>query len=257
MLLKRIIIIGAGNVATHLAIALKNSGYIIQQIFSRNMVNAEVLSRMVDAEPVGALENIDEDADLYIISVSDAKIEEVAEKLSVKKGVVLHTAGSIDISVLKKFELYGVLYPFQTFTRDKVIDFLKVPVLIEGNNALALSSISDLANRISETVEVVDSKKRKSLHIAAVFVNNFVNHIYVLANDLVEKEGLDFSLLKPLILETTQKALSMNPLYAQTGPARRADIEVIEQHLNMLGTDSLHYRIYELISQSIMNRYPL
>jgi predicted short-subunit dehydrogenase-like oxidoreductase (DUF2520 family) len=248
---QKIVMIGAGNVATHLCIALRNAGYIIPQVFSRTISNAECLAPLVDAEAIDSLSEIDTQADLYIISVSDSAIQEVAREMPDVSGVVVHTAGSIEMNALDRFPLHGIMYPFQTFTREKELEFSQVPVLVEGNASLSKKMVWDVANAISDKVQKANGSKRKTLHISAVFACNFVNHLYALADDLLEKEGLNFSMLEPLIKETTQKALSMKPVHAQTGPATRGDREVMNNHMEALNSGTFHHDIYALLSESI------
>jgi predicted short-subunit dehydrogenase-like oxidoreductase (DUF2520 family) len=248
---QKIVMIGAGNVATHLCLALKNAGCHILQVYSRDLSNAECLAPLVEAAAIDALSEVRTDADLYIISVSDSAIEEVALGMPDVGGVVVHTAGSIDMAVLDRFPLHGVLYPFQTFTREKELDFEQVPLLVEGNVSASKRLVAEVANAISSNVQKANGEKRRTLHISAVFACNFVNHLYALADELLEKEGLDFSMLAPLIKETTQKALSMKPAHAQTGPARRGDKAVMHHHIEALNSGTFHHDIYVLLSESI------
>ncbi len=253
--MKDVIIIGAGNVGTHLALALKNAGYFIKQVFSRDMANAKCLADLVNAEAISEIEMIHTKAAYYIIAVSDAKITLIADDLPDVKGIVVHTAGSIPLSVLEKFSSHGVLYPFQTLTKDRSIEFTKVPILIEGNNKVVCNELNNLASSITGEVHPVDSEKRALLHIAAVFSSNFANHMYSISQQILEKSGLDFNILKPLITETAQKAISMNPIDAQTGPAKRKDFEIIGKHLEDLHDSKLIKEIYSTVSKSIVNTY--
>lgn len=252
---KTIVIIGAGNVATHLSMALKNAGYPILQVFSRKIDNAFTLASLVEAKAIDKLSDIEREADLYIIAVSDVAIGQVVEAMPEVKGVVAHTAGSVDMDVLNRFVRYGVIYPFQTLTKEKELDFRKVPLLIEENGSVARRILLELANAISDHVQKANSAKRKTLHIGAVFSSNFVNHLYAIAYELLKKEGLDFSLLEPLIKETTQKALTMSPIDAQTGPARRGDRAVMERHKELLNSNSFYHEIYSILSESISKMY--
>lgn len=253
--MKEIVIIGAGNVATHLTLAFKNAGFIIKQVFSRNISNADCLATLVDAEPISDLKSIYKEAAFYVISVSDAAIKQVVEDMPQVQGIVVHTAGSVPLLVLEKFEKHGVLYPFQTFTKDRGVDFINVPVLVEGNRSDVRHALVDLASSISENVQKANSNKRATLHVAAVFSSNFVNHMFAISQDLMTKSSLDFNLLKPLIAETTQKALSMNPIDAQTGPARRKDFGIMQDHLEKLNETEIYKEIYGLISKSIVETY--
>ncbi|WP_088655279.1 Rossmann-like and DUF2520 domain-containing protein [Geofilum rhodophaeum] len=251
----KVVIIGSGNVATHLGMALKNTGCIILEVFSRQMHNAECLAAMLEARAGTDLSKINREADLYLLSVSDASISAVAAALPPLKGVVAHTAGSIGMEELERFPLHGVLYPFQTFTKEKEVDFKTVPVLYEGNRSASRKMLNEVALSISGKVQKASGARRKALHVAAVFACNFVNHLYTLANDLMEKEGLDFSLLEPLIRETTQKALTMKPADAQTGPARRGDRLVSQAHLETLEAYPAQHDVYALLSESIFRYF--
>jgi predicted short-subunit dehydrogenase-like oxidoreductase (DUF2520 family) len=253
--MEKVVMIGAGNVATHLSIALKNEGFTILQVYSRDISNADCLASLLDAEAIDDFAAISTDADLYIISVSDSAISEVVKAMPKVNGVVAHTAGSVELSVLERFPLHGVFYPFQTFTRDKELDFRKVPILVEGNVSVSRNLLLNVAGTISHNVQKADGKKRKALHISAVFACNFVNHLYALADELLEKEGLDFSMLEELIKETIQKAISMKPAHGQTGPARRSDRQVMQVHLDELESGTFHYDIYRLLSESIMKMH--
>ncbi|MDG5800374.1 DUF2520 domain-containing protein [Marinilabiliaceae bacterium ANBcel2] len=250
--MKTITVIGSGNVATHISVALKVSGYTIKEVYSRSMLNASQLADKVDAVALDNISSINKECDLYIISVADNSIEGVVENMPHVKGVVAHTAGSVDVSVLKRFESYGVFYPFQTFTKDKALNFKEIPILVEANNLESQSFLMDIAKTISGRVEKADGKKRALLHVSAVFACNFVNHLYTHAHNLLELGNLDFSLLQPLIEETTQKALSMDPHKAQTGPAVRNDKKVMDKHLSMLDKEGYSYKLYELLSESIV-----
>lgn len=251
----KIVIIGSGNVATHLTIALHNAGYEILQVYSRDITNADILAQMVDAAAIDDIGKVNVTADFYFISVSDRYIDDVARQMPLVKGVVAHTAGSVDMSILNKFDLHGVFYPFQTFTKDKELDFKEVPVLVEGNISHARRVLMEVADAISNRSQKATGEMRKALHISAVYACNFVNHLYALADELLAHKELDFSLLKPLILETTQKALSMKPHHAQTGPARRFDHQILKAHMDSLPKKSFHHEVYALMSESIMKMY--
>ncbi|HKL72217.1 MAG TPA: DUF2520 domain-containing protein [Marinilabiliaceae bacterium] len=247
-----IVIIGSGNVATHLALALTCAGKEILQVYSRTLLYAEQLANRVGAEPIDDLNDLTLDADTYLISVADASIEEVVQKMPFVKGVVAHTAASIGMFVLSRFTHHGVFYPFQTFTKEKPLDFKEIPLLLEANGEATLTVLKSLGEAISDKVQESNESKRKALHIAAVFACNFVNHLYALADGLLMESEMDFGILAPLIRETTDKALSMHPQLAQTGPAHRSDTNVIASHLKNLGEGTMKYEIYQLLSQSIM-----
>lgn len=252
-MIENAVIIGAGNLATQLAMALAEKGIIIQQVYSRTLERAMELAQKVNAQSTSELSQVVSGADIYVIAVKDSAIEEVLKGLPIdKESLVVHTAGSIPMDVLNCFtQRYGVFYPLQTFSVTRKADFADIPICIEANVAEVLTNLEILGYRISSSVQEVSSEKRKALHLAAVFVNNFVNHMYAIGSDLLEQNNLDFKLLKPLIRETAQKIESMHPLEAQTGPAKRMDQQVIGNHLNMLEGQPEWQKIYSFVTQSI------
>lgn len=255
LLLMKISFIGSGNVATHLAQAL-NKKHTINQIFSRSIKNAKQLANKVDAQAVDRFTGFDYNTDLIIVSVSDEAMPEIINKISNKtKATIAHTAGSIDLSILNKFENYGVFYPFQTFSKQKAIDFAQIPILIEGNNEKTISTLKSLATKLSNTVQIVSSKQRQQLHIAAVFACNFTNHMYTISEKILKNSNLDFSLLSPLIKETTNKLHTLSPKNAQTGPAVRNDISVINKHLKILQDNEEIQTVYNIITKSIIKSH--
>lgn len=252
-MIENAVIIGAGNLATQLAMALAEKGITIQQVYSRTLERAMELAQKVNAQSTSELSQVVSGADIYVIAVKDSAIEEVLKGLPIdKESLVVHTAGSIPMDVLNCFtQRYGVFYPLQTFSVTRKADFADIPICIEANVAEVLTNLEILGYRISSYVQQVSSEKRKALHLAAVFVNNFVNHMYAIGSDLLEQNNLDFKLLKPLIRETAQKIESMHPLEAQTGPAKRMDQQVIGNHLNMLEGQPEWQKIYSFVTQSI------
>jgi predicted short-subunit dehydrogenase-like oxidoreductase (DUF2520 family) len=247
-----IVCIGSGNVATHLAIALKSIGAEIVQVWSRDSRNAEILAALTRAKTIRHWNELDRSADCYIIAVKDDAIPEVAAQLHSVKGVVVHTSGSTSMSVLAGAGTgYGVLYPLQTFSRTKAADLTKVPFCIEGDRPETLEKISVIAHLLSPLVSVVDTEQRRILHLAAVFACNFSNHLYHLSSQLLEQHQLKFDLLKPLILETAEKVQSALPFDVQTGPAVRNDEETMKKHLELLKGSPEWQQIYEMLSNSI------
>jgi predicted short-subunit dehydrogenase-like oxidoreductase (DUF2520 family) len=235
----KIVILGSGNVGTHLHAALRDAGHEILQVWHRG-------------------EKIVPDADVYVICVKDDAISSVAEQVR-RSGVlegdgkhvpaVVHTAGSVPMG-----ELSGVLYPMQSFTKSRKVNFREIPIFVEASDEHSRKIITALANSISDIVKDADSATRKKLHLAAVFASNLSNHCYRLAERLVEREGLDFKLFGPLIMETAAKACSMSPKDAQTGPMRRGDATVIKNQMAMID-DHLTREIYRLFSESIKRDY--
>ena len=248
----RIVILGAGNVATHLALALKKSDQKITFIYNRTIDSAKELALKVGAEYSDKMHKIPADADLYIISVKDDAIDNISNNLNIHNGIVVHTSGGISIDVFqKRFKNVGVFYPLQTFSKSRVVDFSEVPVFIEANNEETKKRLMLLAQTISKSVTEADSEKRKGIHLAAVFSCNFVNHMFTIGSELMKKSDSSFDLLKPLILETVNKALELQPKNAQTGPAIRNDKMVMENHLKLLEEYPEFKKIYRFVSESI------
>ena len=247
--MKKILLVGSGNVATHLALNIDNKKYCINQIYSRSEKNAKNLKNILSCKWTNNPKKII-DSDLTIIAINDDNIEDVLCYLP--KIPTVHTSGNTNISVLKEyFENYGVLYPLQTFKKDIKINIHDVPFLIEANNKKFEKELFDLASSFSEKVEKINSEERKKIHVSAVIACNFSNHMLVLSKKIMESSKLDYSLLLPLIKQTFSK-INKNPLKLQTGPASREDQKVINEHLNLIKDKELNL-IYKLISQSIIN----
>lgn len=254
--IRNISIIGSGNVATHLAKALNNSGYSIDCVYSRKLQNASKLATQVGAKACDDLKQVPAKSDFFLMSVNDDSIEEVLSQLTFRDKLIAHTSGSVSSDVFQNlgFENYGVFYPLQTFSIDQEIDLSEVPFCIEGSSNPIQETLFTLASKISSNVSVVNSEQRKSLHIAAVFACNFTNHLYSIAEELLSKNGMSFDLLRPLILETALKAQKQSPASAQTGPAARKDLAVINAHLQMLaGSENLKH-LYGLITGNIIKQ---
>lgn len=252
----KIVLIGAGNVAWHLAPALKKQGHEIVAIFSRTKKSAVALAKKVRSNAVSKIEDIPPTADLYILALQDKAISEVARSLSFIPKNIVHTSGSVPVSVFpRKFRNTGVFYPLQTFTKSRKVNFKEIPLLIESNDPKTKKLLLNLANSISEHVQFITSEKRKKIHLAAVFANNFVNYLYSIASDILKENQLPFDLLKPLILETALKIKESSPEKIQTGPARRADTEIIRSHLKLLSGKKERKAVYDLISKSIINKF--
>lgn len=247
-----IVCIGSGNVATHLAIAFKEVGADIVQVWSRDIKNAEVLAALTKATPISEWSALDLFADCYIIAVKDDAIAEVASHLTAVRGTVLHTSGATSFAVLAGAGSgYGVMYPLQTFSKTKAVDLTKVPFCIEADKPETLEKISAIAHLLSPLVSEVSSQQRQILHLAAVFACNFSNHLYELSSELLKKNNLNFDLLKPLILETAEKVQNSLPGKVQTGPAVRNDQETMNKHMNLLNGSPELQKIYQTLSNSI------
>lgn len=251
----RIVLIGSGNVATHLADAFFERGVQIVQVYSRTVDNARALAQSVGASFTNKLEDILPDADFYIFSVKDDALAEIISQMPATNGVWAHTAGSVPVSVFEGFcDNFGVLYPLQTFSKNRKLNFAEIPVFVEANNAETLRKIGDLATMISRKVQPLSGERRRYLHLAAVFGCNFVNHLYALAAEILEDEQITFDALKPLITETAAKVMELSPHDAQTGPAVRFDEKVIQKHIDML-KDPKTKQIYRLLSEQIYEKH--
>ena len=246
-----VVCIGSGNVATHMAQAFKSSGAVILQVWSKHQAQALALASKVAATAISDLELIDQSADLYLILVKDSAIPEIAESLKSVKGLVVHTSGATDIRTLSSIRNHGVLYPLQTFSKAKAIDFAEVPLFLEANGESAMNFLRSAAASISSLIYEVDSEKRRILHLSAVFACNFVNQLYALSQDLLEHHGLEFDTLKPLIMETALKVQSAVPKEVQTGPAIRGDEQTMNRHLALLNDMPELAEIYRTLSNSI------
>ena len=252
-MVKNVVIIGAGNLATQLALALHENGIQIKQVFSRTSESAQALAEKVNAPFTTRLSQLVSDADLYIIAVKDSAISEILENLNLGENhLIVHTAGSVPMNVLDGFSRnYGVFYPLQSFSKSRKADFTTIPICIEANHPENLMKLQELARKLSSSVHQINSDERKTLHLAAVFVNNFVNHFYAIGAEILQDKKLNFDLLKPLIHETAAKIETMQPLDAQTGPAKRNDTLVISDHLKMLQDKPEFQKIYSFVANSI------
>jgi len=256
--IKSVSIIGSGNVATHMAIALYSTGIDVASIYSRNLGHAKLLADMVSAKYVDVIEDIRHDSDLYLFSVSDRAIESLASKLYLNVGknvLVAHTSGMLTSGIFSDyFTSFGSFYPLQTFKKSRAVNMKEVPFLITANDSGAKKKLYDLARKISDNVNILDDEKRKVLHVAAVFANNFTNYMYRISENIVDRENLDFDLLKPLIKETAMKILDgQDPNKVQTGPAIRNDLNTIKAHLDYLDIDYTAKKVYELLTESIIS----
>ncbi|MBI3509840.1 MAG: DUF2520 domain-containing protein [Bacteroidetes bacterium] len=246
----RCALIGSGNVATHLGIALHRAGVRITCVYSRNGAHARTLAAKVHSKAVTKISGINE-ADVFLIAVKDDAISAIAKKLNVNDGIVLHTSGSVGIDVLKKFNQHGVLYPLQSLSVNRNIHLEDVPMCIEANDKSTLLSVSNIASVLSDFVYELDSHQRAAAHLAAVFANNFSNHMYHIADSILEEHDLPFDLVRPLILETAMKVLDHSPAASQTGPASRNDKHVISRHLASLKKNPALRKIYFDITKNI------
>jgi len=250
--MKSIVLLGAGNVATHLCRAIHNSlDFKVIQVYNRSEKSLNHFPSAIDKTT--SIADI-KDADLYIIAVPDDAIKSFSESLPFKNRLVVHTSGSVAIETLSDKNRKGVFYPLQSFTKNSEVDFSEIPICIEANDESDLKLLNQLGNSISKNVLAISSEKREKIHLSAVIVNNFVNYLYQVGNDLMQEQSLSFDLLKPLIIETANKIISLSPAEAQTGPAKRNDKNTIEKQLHLL-KESPYKDIYQDITNSILKKY--
>ncbi len=243
-------IVGTGNVAWHLGKALFESGEKIDLVYGRDISNAKELAETLNAVPIDDLQALE--SKTVLICVKDEAIAEVSSKLP-SSAFVIHTSGSVPLSALEGHDGFAVLYPLQTFSKGRKIDLSTVPFLIEASDKEYLILTTELASQIAENIQVSNSEERRQIHLAAVYVNNFTNHIVHTAKQLMDEKGLDWQLLLPLLKETVEKLTDMDPESAQTGPAKRNDLTTINEHLSMLPMEERE--LYELISNRIQQHY--
>lgn len=248
----KITIIGAGNVGYQLTKGLTLAGYKIYQVFSRTEERLKDVFPALTKQATTNLQAIKSDADLYIIAVHDDAIQSVAEELVVHHGIVTHTSGATGKAILKAHKNYGIFYPLQTFTRSKPVDFAQIPLCIDGNNKQVIQKLTNIAKQLSQKIYYLDDAQRELIHVTAVIVNNFTNHLFDIAYTILQDNQLDFSILQPLILETAQKVQTKLPSQAQTGPAKRKDKKTLDKHLRLLENYPNYQLLYKLLSKSIM-----
>jgi predicted short-subunit dehydrogenase-like oxidoreductase (DUF2520 family) len=249
----RIVLLGSGNLATHLGQGLQKKGLKVVQVYSPQQKHARQLASLLGSAAVSSLKLLDQTADLYIIAVKDDAIASLAKKLKLTDKLVVHTSGSVSLDVLKPASIsIGIFYPLQTFTKERAVEWSQIPICLESTNEQGKTLLKKVADLLSNLVVFIDSDQRKRVHLAAVFASNFSNHMYALAEEILSKEKLSFSLLKPLMLETARKASEMGPTKAQTGPAKRKDTKTIRKQTMMLSGQNR--QIYSLLSKSIRKK---
>lgn len=251
--------VGSGNLAWHLASALDNTDYPVKEVYSRNEKNALALvQRLYHGQVKRTLDFSSSPSRIFIIAVADDALEEVAQEIILPEdAILLHTSGSRPLDVLQfaATSRTGVFYPLQTFTRHKKVDFTDVPFFVESEDQETEKIMLEMAKAISRKVFRISSEERKALHVSAVFASNFTNHMLAISKDIMKAHKLDFEWLKPLIAETVNKSLTLTPEEAQTGPARRGDLEILDKHVEFLENDEAVAEIYRVVSQHILDRY--
>lgn len=247
-------IIGAGRVGWHLAQALSASGYPVHEVWSRRHSQAQALAeRLPKAVVSNSLDLRQSKSRLFLLTVTDAALLEVARRLLLPKNALLvHTSGSQPIDILQpRAQHCGVFYPLQTFSKEKQVDFSGIPFCLEASDAPSLQLLERVAGSLSSRIVHMNSAQRQQVHLAAVFACNFSNHMLRIAHELLKESELSEHLLDPLIQETLEKALSLGPAQAQTGPALRGDVPVMELHLKQLFQHPRWSELYQLLSEDI------
>ena len=251
-MIKTINIIGSGNVGTHLALYLKDK-VNIKTIFSQSIVNAEKLADKINSKPINHLADLHQNVDLNLICVKDDIIGDLAVQLPINIPVV-HTSGSISINVLSRFTNYGILYPLQTFSKTSRLDVGAIPFLIEASSDYFYDELYQFCiNNLSSNIIKANSDLRQQIHLSAVISNNFMTALLVESEKILKKNNLSLQLIKPLVQETINKSFNNSPLNAQTGPAKRKDLQIIKKQINLIDNDKLK-QIYQLISELIIEQ---
>jgi len=247
-----VVILGAGNVATHLYKAFTKADAVeVKTWYNRDISKLSDYKNSVSITDDLSLLG---DADIYIIAVTDRAIEGLSNKLPIKGKLVVHTSGSISMHTINKKHKRGVLYPIQTLSKGADIDFSHVPLCLEAVTNKDLNTLKSLADAIGSPYYKINSDQRLTLHLVAVFINNFTNQIYRIGHEIADAKYIEFDILKPLILETANKVQKISPYLAQTGPAKRNDKKTIEKHLMLL--ENTHYKdVYELLTNSIQKTH--
>ncbi len=249
----KVVLIGSGNVATVLGRLIKKNGHEILQVMSRNIDHAQILANELGAHAadLGGIPDIN--ADLYIVAVADYAVRDCLPKFSLQDKLVVHTAGSVQKDVLRELSSnYGVFYPLQSLRRE-MQDIPEIPFLVDGSSEPVVQYLEAFASSLSPDVQRTSDEDRLKLHVAAVIVSNFTNHLYAIAEEYCQKESVNFDMLKPLIAETAWRIRQVSPAAVQTGPAVRKDIHTLDKHLRLLVNHPKLRTTYLRLTDSIMN----
>lgn len=253
----KVVIIGSGNVATVLGKIIHKAGHDIVQVLSRNEYNAKMLAGFFGCEYGNYISGPYREADIYLFAIADNALHHLDQQLQLENRLVVHTGGSVSRDVLNSVsEKYGVIYPLQSLHKASD-DIPEMPLLIDGNSADVLAYLETFARTLSSQVFIANDEDRLRFHIAAVFVNNFTNHLYAMAYDFCSQANIDFSKLLPLIEETTKKIKKYPPKEVQTGPAIRQDLYTLGKHLKTLSGDPDLKYIYLKLSESILKLHQI
>ncbi len=251
-----VVLIGAGRVATQLGLTFVRHQIPVLQVYSRTAASAAALSKTTGSDFTNDLSNLNQQADLYIISVADDSISQIVNQLNLENKTVVHTSGSVPLEILAPVSSsYGVFYPLNTFSKEKNIDLSDTPFCIEASDPATEHKLLQLARLISNDVRLINSQQRAVIHLAAVFACNFTNFMMINADEILRNQGISHDILLPLINETISKLSNISPKEAQTGPALRNDREIIKKHLEMLNNDPEKRILYQLISEQIQTYF--
>lgn len=255
--IKTISFIGSGNVATHLAVALNAKGFTIDTILSRTLENATELASKVNARGINQLNQLNQSSDLYIISLKDDVIEAYLKDLNLTNQLVAHTSGSYDTTKLAEISYRtGSLYPLQSFNKDVFVDFSTIPIIVESENTETLNTLLIVAKTLTGKTHILTAAQKKALHISAIGINNFTHFILSKSKDYCTSKNIDFSLLQPLLKQTVGTFIDKkNTLLKQTGPAKRGDLNIIENHIEALSDDKDFQALYKDLSQYILSEF--
>lgn len=248
-----VVVLGAGHVGTHLCRAIHHAENLrLIQWYNRSKINNPTENITVEiCHNLNALAT----ADVYVIAVSDSAVEELSNQIPFKNRLVVHTSGSVPMRLLNSKNRRGVFYPLQTFSKIAAIDFKNVPICVESTDKKDRNTLKQVAKALNSPTYTINSEQRQALHLTAVFVNNFTNQLYRIAHELTDEKGLDFDILKPLILETAKKVQHLSPYMAQTGPAKRRDTKTIKTHLKLLESHPNYKDLYEQLTKSIQKTH--
>jgi len=250
-------IIGAGNVGTQLALAFYAAGYSIIEVCSRSEARAIPLADTLNARFVKDVSLLENNADVYLFCISEEDLKRLPKLDHLQGKLLCHTSGSTSMDVLSGLTTsYGVFYPLQTFSLAESINLVGIPILIEAKKPDELATLNEMAKNISGDARVTTGPERLIIHLSAVIACNFTNYLYWRAEELLNRHGLAFELLHPLITETARKATHMSPKLAQTGPAVRGDLDILQRHKELLASDPEILKIYTRISKELMLAYP-
>ena len=249
----RIVLVGAGGLATNLGLALHEAGHDVLAVFSRTMEHARILAERIGSQPTDDICALPNEADLFIVSVKDAVLTDVVQQLvqGREEQFFAHTAGSMPLELFQGMARhYGVFYPMQSFSKERRINFSEIPVFLEASDVQTLTLLKTLSATLTPHVYELSTDERRYLHLAAVFACNFANHCYALSAEILQQHGLPFNVMLPLIDETARKVHHLSPLEAQTGPAVRYDLNVISKQQQLLDDPDMK-ELYERLSKSI------